>query len=83
MGWILAIIVGGFAGWIASKIMDADQNSILMNIILGILGSVVLNFLLSAIFAGGMSDGIFGRLIGGIIGACILIAGARVITGRK
>ena len=30
MGWFWGIIVGGFAGWIASKVMDTNTG-ILMN----------------------------------------------------
>ena len=45
LGWLSAIIVGGLAGWIASNIMKSDTG-IFMNIILGIVGAVVANFLL-------------------------------------
>lgn len=37
VGWILAIILGGLAGWIAEKIMHSNMG-LLMNIILGIVG---------------------------------------------
>ena len=36
MGWIVAIIVGGMAGWLASMVMSRDASmGILMNIIVG------------------------------------------------
>ena len=61
LGWILTIIIGALAGWIAEKIMKTDHN-LLMNIILGILGAVFLNAILLAI-VGGTLGGIIGQLI--------------------
>lgn len=77
LGWIAAIIVGALAGWIAEKLMRADHG-LLTNIVLGIIGAVVLNFLLLAI-VGSTLGGIVGQLIIGIIGACLLIAGYRMV----
>ena len=48
IGWFAAIIVGGLAGWIAEKIMKSDMG-LIMNIILGILGALVANWLLMLI----------------------------------
>ena len=80
MGWIVAIIVGGLAGWIAEKIMKADHG-LLTNIILGIIGALVLNFILGLVGLG-FAATFFGRLIAGIIGACLLIWGWRAIKSR-
>jgi uncharacterized membrane protein YeaQ/YmgE (transglycosylase-associated protein family) len=44
MGWIIALIVGGVAGWLASKVMNRDASmGIMWNIIVGCVGSVVGN----------------------------------------
>lgn len=77
LGWIAAIIVGGLAGWIAEQIMKSNMG-LLANIALGIIGALVLNFILIAI-TGGTLGGWIGQLIVGIIGACLLIAAARMI----
>ena len=46
LGWI---ILGGIAGWIASKIMKRDaQMGILLNIVVGIVGALLGGWLLSA-----------------------------------
>ncbi|EAR52825.1 hypothetical protein OG2516_10196 [Oceanicola granulosus HTCC2516] len=45
LGFFGSIIVGGLAGWIASKIMKA-RTGIFLNILLGIFGALVLNALL-------------------------------------
>jgi uncharacterized membrane protein YeaQ/YmgE (transglycosylase-associated protein family) len=81
LGWILSIIVGALAGWIAEQIMKSNQG-LLMNIILGIVGAVVGNFLLMLIF-GATMGGIFGQLIVAVIGACLLIFIVRAIRGRR
>ena len=45
IGWIAAIIVGGLAGWLAEMFMKSGTG-ILMNIILGIVGAALANWLL-------------------------------------
>lgn len=81
VGWIMAIVIGALAGWIAEKLMKSDQGLVL-NIILGIVGAVVGNFILMLIF-GATMGGIIGQLIVAVIGACLLIAIARAIRGRR
>jgi len=78
-GWLGTIIIGGLAGWIASGIMKVNTG-ILLNIVLGILGAVVLNAVLVAIFHATWG-GIIGQLIVGLLGACILIAILRAVQG--
>ena len=78
IGWIAAIIIGGIAGWLAEQFMKS-QMGILMNIVLGIVGAAVANWLLS--FLGVSFGGWIGYLIAGFIGACILIAVGRALGG--
>jgi uncharacterized membrane protein YeaQ/YmgE (transglycosylase-associated protein family) len=79
VGWILAIILGAIAGWAAEKLMHANTG-LLINIVLGIIGAVVGNFLLTLIF-GVTAGGIVGQLLVAIVGACVLIAIGRAVTG--
>ncbi|MCL6708003.1 GlsB/YeaQ/YmgE family stress response membrane protein [Pseudomonas sp. R2.Fl] len=76
IGWIAAIIIGGFAGWLAEKFMKSDMG-LLMNIILGIVGAALANIVLGIV--GVSLNGWIGYLIAGFIGACILIAIARAL----
>ncbi|AYE87547.1 MAG: GlsB/YeaQ/YmgE family stress response membrane protein [Sulfitobacter sp.] len=80
IGWFAAIIVGGLAGWIAEKIMKSDMG-LIMNIILGIVGALVANWLLMLI-VGSTLGGWFGQLVVGIIGACLLIWVTRLVRGK-
>ncbi|WP_136683279.1 GlsB/YeaQ/YmgE family stress response membrane protein [Falsirhodobacter xinxiangensis] len=77
LGWIAAIIVGALAGWIAEKLMKSDHG-LLMNIILGILGAVIMNFLLVTLM-GATLGGWLGQLAVGVLGACILIGLGRAL----
>lgn len=81
VGWVLAIIIGGVAGWIAEQIMKTEHG-LLTNIILGIVGAVVGNFLLLLIF-GATMGGVIGQLIVAVIGAVLLIWIWQLIRGRR
>jgi len=76
--WIFSIIIGALAGLIAEKIMKFDTG-LVMNIVLGILGAVVGNFLLGMF--GMMLGGVIGQLIVAVAGACLLIYVYRAIKG--
>jgi uncharacterized membrane protein YeaQ/YmgE (transglycosylase-associated protein family) len=76
IGWLVAIIIGGIAGWIASGLMKTNTGLVL-NIVLGIIGAAVASFLFGIL---GISfGGWIGYLIAGVIGACILIGVVRAI----
>ncbi len=76
VGWIAAIVIGGIAGWLAEMFMKSNMG-VLMNIILGIVGAIVANVLLGLL--GVSLAGWLGYLVAGFIGACILIAVARMV----
>ena len=71
-----SIIIGAIIGAIASKLMGAD-NGLIMNVIIGIVGSSGGHFLFGLI---GFSDrGLAGGVVN-VIGACVVIALARKIA---
>lgn len=80
LGWFAAIIVGALAGWIAEKIMKTDH-SLIMNIVFGILGALVFNWVLYAI-VGSTLGGLIGQLFVGVVGACALIAALHWVRSR-
>ena len=77
VGWIAAIIIGGLAGWLAEMFMKSNMG-LFMNIILGIVGAALLNFILATLLNVGYT-GWLAYLIIGFIGACILIALGRLL----
>jgi uncharacterized membrane protein YeaQ/YmgE (transglycosylase-associated protein family) len=76
VGWIAAIIIGGFAGWFAEMFMKSGTG-IFVNILLGIAGAAIANGILA--YFGLALTGWLGYLIAGFIGACILLAIWRMI----
>ncbi len=73
MNFIVAIIVGGIVGWIASLIMKTNaQMGIIANIVVGVVGSALGHWVAGAIGLG--AYGTIARLIVAILGAVILIA---------
>ena len=81
VGWIMTIILGGLAGWIAEKIMKAEMG-LLTNIIVGILGAVVLNAILGLLDIIPPGGWLWQSIIA-IIGACLLIWVYRLVRGRS
>lgn len=80
MGFIMALVVGALAGWIAERVTRSDMG-IFSNILMGIIGAVVGNFLARQL---GMTVyGFWGNLIAAIVGAVIIISAYRAIRGRS
>ena len=77
MGWIIALIVGGIAGWLASMVMNRDASmGIFWNIVVGCVGSVVGNALSQPLLGIGGTVQAFSLtgLIIAIVGAVVLLA---------
>jgi uncharacterized membrane protein YeaQ/YmgE (transglycosylase-associated protein family) len=77
MGWIIAIIVGGIAGWLASMVMGRDASmGIILNVIVGCVGSVIGNAVAGPLLGVGGSVQEFSLtgLIIAFVGAVILLA---------
>lgn len=76
MGIVVALIVGGVAGWLASLVMSRDASmGIVANILVGIVGGVLGNLAGNALL--GMGDSItefsFGNLMTAFVGAIVLL----------
>lgn len=82
MGWIIAIIVGGIAGWLASMVMARDASmGIIMNIVVGIVGALLGNLLagpLLGINGSIQSFNLTGFLIA-LVGAIVLLGIANLV----
>lgn len=77
VGWIASIFIGGLAGWLAGKFMDM-RFGIFMNIILGIVGSVVAVAVLRQ-FNVIVQDSKLGYLITAFLGSCLLLFVAKLV----
>ena len=73
MGWIIALIVGGVAGWLASLVMNRDASmGIFWNIVVGIIGGLIGGWLLGQFI--NFSPEWLSYLVTAIIGAVVLLA---------
>lgn len=82
MNFLLWLVFGGIAGWIASKIMGTDaQQGIFLNVVVGIIGAYIGGFIAQAIGIG--STNLIVSLIIAIVGACILLFIVSLVTGRR
>ena len=77
MDWIIAIIVGGIAGWLASMIMNRDASmGVMWNVVVGCIGSLVGNALAGPLLGvqGSVQQFSLTGLLIALVGAVILLA---------
>ena len=83
MGIIGWIILGGLAGWAASKVMGTDaEQGLILNVVVGIVGAFIGGFLMS--FLTGKTDFGFniGSLLVALLGSIILLFGYKAISKK-
>ncbi len=84
MNFIIALIVGGIIGWLASKVMNTDaQQGVFLNIVVGCVGSLLGKFV-AGTFLGmggmGLRDGVdIPSLAVAFVGALVLLGGVNLV----
>ena len=82
IGWIAWIVVGAIAGFLGSKIVNKRGEGLGLDILLGLVGSIVGGFLCSLVGIGG--GGIIWSIIVATIGAVIvLVVYHKLILGGR
>ena len=85
MGLLAWLVVGLIAGWLAGQVMRGGGYGLLGDIIVGIVGALLGGFLASALLK--IPDAVNGinltSILVAFIGAMILIALLRVVSGRR
>ena len=85
MGILAWIVVGLIAGWLASQVMRGGGYGLIGDIIVGILGALIGGFLAANLL--NMPNAVNGINITSIlvafVGAVILLAILRVVSGRR
>lgn len=80
IGWI---VLGLIAGFIASKVVNNQGEGILVDIILGIVGSVVGGFIFNFFGGAGVTGFNIYSLIVAVIGAIVVLMLYHAIAGRR
>jgi uncharacterized membrane protein YeaQ/YmgE (transglycosylase-associated protein family) len=76
IGWL---IIGGFAGWVAGKVVRGRGNGVLVNVVLGIVGAVLGGWIASVVFGVDVSEGFnVETLAVAILGAILILAVANL-----
>ena len=70
-GFLVALLVGAVAGFLAGQIMKGRGFGILGNIIVGILGAFIFGVLFGSLNL--LNSAILNQIVGGTIGAVILL----------
>lgn len=85
-GWIIAIIVGGVAGWLASMVMSRDGSmGVVTNVVVGCIGSLIGNALAGPLFGiqGSVQQFSLVGLLIALGGAVVLLAIINLIQRGK
>lgn len=80
-GWIIWIIIGGLAGWLAGLVVRGSGFGILGDIAVGIVGAIIGGIILGAALGGAAPGGIFWSFLTAFVGAVILIFVIHLISG--
>ncbi|MCL4674353.1 MAG: GlsB/YeaQ/YmgE family stress response membrane protein [Sphingomonadaceae bacterium] len=86
MGWIIALIVGGVAGWLASLVMNRDASmGIFWNIVVGCVGSVIGNALAEPLFGvrGSVQEFSLTGLVIAVVGAVVLLGIVNLVQRKR
>jgi uncharacterized membrane protein YeaQ/YmgE (transglycosylase-associated protein family) len=76
--FLIMILVGAIAGWLAGQIVTGYGFGVLGNIVVGIVGALIAGLLLPRMGLG-FGGGIIGAIIAATIGAVILLLLLRLV----
>ncbi len=82
MSIIAWLVLGGIAGFIASKIIDSTGQGLLIDIVLGIVGAIVGGYVFSLLGAAPVTGFNLYSMLVAIVGAVIVLAIYHAVTGR-
>ena len=83
MGIFATLVVGLLAGWITGLLMKS-RSGMILDMILGIVGGFVGGWLTSLVLGANLMSGInITSVIVAVVGAVIVVAVYRLITGRR
>ena len=79
MYFLWYLLIGLVAGWIAGLIVKGSGSGMLVNLIVGIIGSMLGGWILF----GWVAVGTFGSLITSVVGAIVLLWIVSLVSRRK
>lgn len=80
MNFLLFIVLGGIAGWLASIIMHTNaRQGVLLNIVVGVIGAFLGGLLFNLFGARGVTGFNLWSLVVSLVGAVVLLAIVRAV----
>jgi uncharacterized membrane protein YeaQ/YmgE (transglycosylase-associated protein family) len=83
MGIVSWIVLGLIAGFIGSKIVNRSGEGFLLDIVLGVVGSVVGGWLFTAFGAAGVTGLNLWSLVVAVVGAVVVLVVYHAVAGRS
>lgn len=81
--WLSWIVIGLIAGAIASRVVAGRGFGCIADIVVGVAGAIIGGFLLGALFGASGTVGFWGSLVVAFIGAAVLLAGLKLLSGGR
>lgn len=81
MFWLWYILIGLAAGWIGSLIVKGSGSGLLLNLVIGVIGSVLGGWLFGLLGFGATS--MLGGLIMAVVGAVVLLLVIGLFARKK
>ena len=80
LGWI---VLGGVAGWLASRLVRGTGLGLLGDIVVGIVGGVIGGFIIGAVGGTGITGFNLWSFVVALLGAILLLVLVRLFTGSR
>jgi uncharacterized membrane protein YeaQ/YmgE (transglycosylase-associated protein family) len=80
LGWI---VLGGLAGWLASRLVRGTGLGLLGDILVGIVGGVIGGVIIGAVGGTGVTGFNLWSFVVALLGAILLLFIVRVVTGSR
>src|SRR5207302_1602306 len=81
--WLAWILVGLIAGAIAARVVAGRGFGCIADIVVGVAGGLIGGFLLSALFGATGTVGFWGSLVVAFVGAAVLLAVLKMVSGGR
>ncbi|HEV2461867.1 MAG TPA: GlsB/YeaQ/YmgE family stress response membrane protein [Ktedonobacterales bacterium] len=80
LGWI---ILGGLAGWLASRLVRGTGLGLIGDIVVGIVGGLIGGFIVGALGGTGVTGFNLWSFVVAVLGAILLLLIVRLFTGSR
>lgn len=85
MALLLTLVLGGLAGWLASVLTNRQEQGLLLNIVVGVVGALLANWLIAPLVGvhAVLSELSVGGFLMAVLGAVVLLVLVNLVTRKK